>query len=126
MIAERPRAAARGFTLLEVLIALLVIALALAALIRAAGLEARAQAQLEQASLAQWVAANAIAEVRLAETFPPVGRRSGSERLAGRDFDWTLEVSATDALDIRRLEVTVTEGENRTPAGSLTGFAVSP
>lgn len=118
-----PGADRRGFTLLEVLIALLLAALALAALVRAAGDQARALGIQREATLAQWVAANVIAETRLSGTPAPGARRDGEARMGGMRWRWRLEVAATDAPDIRRLDVQVFAADAQTPAASLSGFA---
>jgi general secretion pathway protein I len=55
----------RGFTLVEVLVALVVVALGLAALMVAVQGAARTSGYLRDKTLAQWVALNRIAEVRL-------------------------------------------------------------
>jgi general secretion pathway protein I len=118
--------ASSGFTLLEVLIAILLLGLALTALVRIAGLEARAAAQLRERTLAQWVGANALAEVRLQEAFPAIGRREGEATLGTRRWRWRLEVQGTDEPSIRRLEVDVFAFEDRDTeavAAHLTGFA---
>lgn len=115
--------AERGFTVLEVLVALLVLALALAALIRAAGDEARALEIAREATFAQWIAGNVIAQTRLAPALPHVGRRQGETEFAGRRWRWEMDVDATQVPDIRRLDVRVyAEGEDL-PRGALTGFA---
>ena len=121
----------RGFTLLEVLIALLLMSLALTGLMRLATLEARAAAQLRDATLAQWVAANAIAEARLREGFPGVGRREGESAMGGRRWRWRMDVSGTEEATIRRMDVTVFDPaqERDDDEGSvavLTGFATQP
>ena len=96
-----------GFTLLEVLVALVVLAVALVALTRTASRETEAFDSLRQRSLAGWVAANALTEVRLAPGLPPIGRSDGSSRMAGRQWSWRLDVEATPAAGIRRLHVAV-------------------
>lgn len=96
----------RGFTLLEVLVALFLLSIALVALIRAAGLEARALSHERDATLAQWVASNALAEVRLRERLP-TGREEGREELGGRRWRWRLELTATDSPKIVRADVSV-------------------
>jgi general secretion pathway protein I len=126
-------AGANGFTLLEVLIALLLMSLALTGLMRLSTLEARAAAQLRDATFAQWVAANALAETRLREGFPAVGTRDGQSAMAGRQWRWRLDVSGTEETSIRRLDITVyaPDSDNRhdDEEGSvavLTGFATQP
>ena len=124
------RADSRGFTLLEVLIALLLMSLALTGLMRLATLETRAAAQLRDATIAQWVASNAIADARLREGFPAIGTRDGESAMAGRQWRWRLDVSGTDEASIRRLDVLVfapgSEGEDEGSVAALTGFATQP
>jgi len=55
----------RGFTLVEVLVALMVVAMGLAALMVAVSGTARTSGYLRDKTLAQWMALNRISEVRL-------------------------------------------------------------
>lgn len=96
-----------GFTLLEVLVALVVLAVALVALTRTASHETEAFDSLRQRSLAGWVAANTLTEVRLAPGLPPIGRSDGTTRMAGRQWSWRLDVKPTPSAGIRRLHVAV-------------------
>jgi general secretion pathway protein I len=113
---------ARGFTLLEVLVALLVLALSLTALVRLSALEARALADLRERTLAHWVAANVLEETRLAEAWPATGRRSGSARMGGRDWHWELAVQNTEEPAIRRLDISVRLAEGEGAGATLAGF----
>lgn len=117
----------RGFTLLEVLVALAILAIALAASVRAVGQQARAHEILRDGSYARWVAANLIAETRLNEPFPAPGTREGQSRMAGRIWRWRLVVSETPDGDIRRLDALVFSGEASVdavlPLVTLSGFA---
>ncbi|WP_253207375.1 type II secretion system minor pseudopilin GspI [Verticiella alkaliphila] len=70
---SRPRRA-RGFTLVEVLVALAIVAVALAAAVRAAGVVAGTDAGLRMRAMAIAAAENRLAELRLAREFPAPGR----------------------------------------------------
>lgn len=113
----------RGFTLIEVLIALAVVAIALLALTRAASVQVQSFDGLRERTLAGWVGANVLAETRLATAFPPTGRSDGRMQLAGRDWRWTRDVQPTPNADIRRIEISVFLGESNEPSAALSGFA---
>ena len=114
-----------GFTLLEVLIALVVVSLALLALTRTAGGQVSSFDGLRERTLAGWVAANVLSETRITTPLPAVGKRDGRVRLGNRDWRWTLEVKATDDADMRRLDVVVFAADATEPSASLTGFGSS-
>jgi general secretion pathway protein I len=126
-ITERRARSRRGFTLLEVLIALAIVALTLVALVRSTGLGTNALAREREVTLATWVAANVITELRVEEGFPAPGRRDGRMRMGEREFVWELTVQNTDEPALRRLDVRVYEDDARTrPIASLAGFAGAP
>lgn len=121
---RRRRADARGFTLLEVLIALVVLGLALTALVHAAGVSVRDFGGLRERSYAGWIAANVLTEARLRDRLPATGRRDGQQRFAGREWFWRLDVEGTQDARIRRLSVQVyADAERSDPVAQLTGFA---
>lgn len=101
------RRAGRGFTLLEVLVALLLLALALVAAVRTAGLEARALNHVRATTLAQWVASNVLAEIRLGGPLPARGEAEGRSEMGRQSWRWRLRVFATDQPGLHRLEVQV-------------------
>src|SRR5213079_197194 len=68
----------RGFTLIEVLVALAIVAVALLTAVRAAGSMAQTNAELRLRLLAQLAADNRIAELRAGNAFPPIGVRTGA------------------------------------------------
>tara|TARA_R110000823_G_scaffold91174_7_gene201173 strand:+ start:244 stop:660 length:417 start_codon:yes stop_codon:yes gene_type:complete len=85
---------ARGFTLVEVMVALAVVAVALPALLVALYQQADDTAYLRDKALAHMVAANKLAEMRLivaaTRNLQP-GRNSGQSRLADRDWFWWID-----------------------------------
>src|SRR5690606_14953363 len=118
------RRRACGFSLLEVLVALAVLALALFALSRTASVTVQVAAHREEALLAGIVAANVLAEIRLADPDPAPGRREGRQRQGGREFYWQAVIGDTDAPGIRRIDVAVAIDPARDDTRvRLTGFA---
>ncbi|MDZ7641018.1 MAG: type II secretion system minor pseudopilin GspI [Desulfurivibrio sp.] len=117
----------RGFTLLEIVIALLVLGLVAAAALRAAGGAIDATFYLRQQTFAHWVAMNQAAELTLAGEKWESRERSGSALLAGERWPWSFEVHETEEEEIARLEIEVwhdrQEGE---PLTLLTVFRRRP
>ncbi len=113
---------AQGFTLLEVLIALLVVAIAVAALARVGSQALETQFQSEQRTLALWVADNQIAALRLE---PPAAseRRQGSSRMGDREWYWDMLVQPAPGEQMLRVDVAVYADPRRAaPVLSHTGF----
>lgn len=97
----------RGFTLLEVLVALAVLAIALGAVIRLAASAADNATYLRDRTLAGWVAANRINELLLEPVLADNVPARGERPMAGRDWHWDLTVLSTDDPSLVRLEVAV-------------------
>ena len=103
----------RGFTLIEVLVALAIVAVALLAGIRAAGSMTQTNAELRLRALAQLSADNHIAELRAANAFPPVGARTVECAQGTAKLECVEEVKATPNPLFRRVEVRVFHGAVR-------------
>jgi general secretion pathway protein I len=112
----------RGFTLLEVMIALLVITLGMGAVINTTSESGWKSAQLRQKTIATWVAQNQITKYRANRIWGDANSQSGKVEMANVDWTWEMKISATDDPSLRRLDVEVfIEGEDGLKA-SLTGF----
>ncbi len=111
-----------GFTLLEVMIALLVLAIGVGAVINTTGESGWKAAQLKQKTIASWVAQNQIALYRAKRTWSDRSSRSGTEEMANAEWDWRMSISKTDDPSLRRIDVDVyLKGEDGVKA-SITGF----
>ncbi len=109
----------RGFTLLEVLVATTIVAVALAAIIKTTGSSAANLSYLRDKTFAHWVALNQMAELEASGVYPGLGRKSGNEEMANREWYWTREVKNTPDEDMRRVEISV-RLEKRKEAPTLT------
>ena len=101
----RRRTTNRGFTLIEVMVALAVVAIGLAAAIRIGASNAANAAYLRDKTLAQWVAENKATELLLQTGWPPTGSADGSSTMAGSKWYWQTQISTTADERVRRLEV---------------------
>jgi len=117
-----PVAIRRGFSLLEVLVALLVLALALVALTKSAGSQALASEALRERTLAGWLAQTVLAETRVAG-HTATGKSDGRRRFAAREWRWELKIEATQVSSIRRVNVRVFAADDAAPLAELSGFA---
>ena len=97
----------RGFTLLEVLVALAIIAIALTALIRTTGQSADTTDAMEQRIRGQWLAQNHLALAQASQAWPEPGDTTGESTMSGRAYTWQQRVSATPNPNFRKLEIAV-------------------
>lgn len=103
-----------GFTLIEVLIALVIVSLVLAASMRASGTLIVTQDALRHATLGGWSADNRLAEIRLARIFPPLGTSDAPCPQADVALVCVVEVRPTPNNAIRRIDVRVVDADDRT------------
>lgn len=104
---------ARGFTLIEVLVALLIVAIALGAGIKAAGALTGNAERLTLVSAAQWCAENQLTELRLTQQFPDIGESAfGCEQL-GRSYAGKLRVSPTPNPLFRRVDADISDDQGQ-------------
>ena len=102
----------RGFTLLEVLVALAIVAFGIIAAFNAIIQMAHSTARLQDRAIADWIALNQISEIRLSGDFPEVSEFDGSVEFAGRNWRWEATVSETGVTDMRRIDMSVAPEEN--------------
>jgi general secretion pathway protein I len=99
--------ARRGFTLVEVLVALAITALSLGAGLKAAGALTDNAQRLGDVTAAQWCADNALVTLRLSKQFPGTGEGDFTCAQLGRDYRGLLRTQATPNPNFRRVDAVV-------------------
>ena len=101
----------RGFTLIEVLVALAIVAITLGAGIRAAGSLTSNTARLAEVTAAQWCADNKLTELKLRQHFPDVGDGDFSCEQLGRTYAGKLIVRPTPNPNFRRVDARILDAD---------------
>ena len=101
------RAALRGFTLIEVLVAVAIVAITLAAGLKAAGALTDNAQRLSEVVSAQWCADNALTNLRLTKQFPGVGDADFECGQLGREYKGHLVTRPTPNPNFRRVDAVV-------------------
>lgn len=115
----------RGFTLLEVMLAMAVFAIAGVALLGVADNNYRHISHIEEQMFANWVASNQLVEVSLDKTWPPKNNRKGKVEMAGRTWYWQQKVIKTANKELRavNMQVRLNEDDELVSASLLTYLA---
>ncbi|MDH5180477.1 MAG: type II secretion system minor pseudopilin GspI [Gammaproteobacteria bacterium] len=114
----------RGFTLLEVMVALAVAAIGLVAAIKIGASSAYNAKYLQDKTFAQWVAMNRLADLQLQRQYPPLDEVKGTEKMLGREWYWkqtakdnNINISESginfQINGLRRVEISVYADEKR-------------
>jgi general secretion pathway protein I len=103
----------RGFTLIEVLVALTIVAIALFAGTQATSALARSSQRQTDLLLAQICADNALYSLRLARQMPGVGESSGECAQANRVFIVELKVRPTPNPSFLRVQANVSDAQEK-------------
>ncbi|OLY74599.1 type II secretion system protein GspI [Pseudomonas sp. ATCC PTA-122608] len=113
----------RGFTLLEVMIALVIFATLAGAVMAASQYALRQNARLQEQVQCAWVADNQLSELRLLPASP--GRQQLLRHFDRRD--WVIEQTITPAADPRMLQVdiSVSRSDGEQPVYHTTGWVTA-
>ncbi len=118
---------ARGFTLLEVMVALAVVAIGLGAITTEASRNINNAALLRDMTLAHWVATNKVVEMQVANEWPRAGSRKGNVEMAGREWHWVVNVIDTMDERVRRVDVEVRrELDSEKPTSKVIAYIGQP
>jgi general secretion pathway protein I len=105
--AARSSAPGAGFTLVEVLVALVIVAFGMGAVLSALTSAADNVTRMREKTFAEWVGLNQLATERLKATVPATGSKQGDVDFAGTRWHWQETVENMDVPGIRRLTIRV-------------------
>jgi general secretion pathway protein I len=117
----------RGFTLIEIMIALTIFAVVSAALIRNASMSVHQTAIVTERTLAWWVGENQLSEMRSVsrdpENYPSIGKKNISVRMAQIDWEIQVDVKSTQNENMRRVDISVfSDNDLDVPLANIHGF----
>jgi general secretion pathway protein I len=116
----------RGFTLLEVMVALTIVSLSLIFVATSMSQMIFEAQTMRNRTYASWIAQNRIAELRLAPATPDVGASNGEVQFANTDWAWRAVVSETGVDDLYRIDVAVSFAGSNDNIRTVTGFVGPP
>lgn len=110
------RRAARGFTLIEVMVALAIFVAIALALDSTMSANVRGVTRMEEKTLAEWIASNKLVELQVYQKWPGNGRQDDESEFAGRKWFVETEVADGPFPDTRRIDISV----GPKPEGAMT------
>lgn len=108
----------RGFTLIEMMVALAIFSLAALALLRLEGATLSSTAMVADRSIGQIVARNLAVQLLTDTRAPTIGEANGTVVNAGRNWMWTRRVTRTDDVRVVRVDLAVKDASGRS-SGAL-------
>ncbi len=111
-----------GFTLIEVMVALLVIAISLFAIFNTTSSVTWHASYLKEKTIANWIAQNRVALYRSKKTWTNVSNTSGQVSMADTEWDWKMHIAKTENPNIRKIDVKVFRDGDEVIVGSATGY----
>lgn len=118
----------RGFTLIEVLIALFIFAISATALSVTFQSNVNNARSLKERTFASWIAANKLAEIHATDAFPPASTRDDKVEFAGSQ--WLVRTTVAQTVPgFRKVEIQVapqSSARDITFSASLIGYVSDP
>lgn len=116
-----------GFTLVEVMVALVVATLGLSAVITIAANAIDNARVFRDRAMALYIGMNVITEMRLDAEFPEVRETDDELEFAAQEWLWTARVTETEVETLRRIEVDVAFAQAADDVvRTVTGFVGEP
>ncbi|QFT54968.1 type II secretion system minor pseudopilin GspI [Microbulbifer sp. THAF38] len=112
-----------GFTLVEVLIALVIFGVIAASVLRTMQSSVQRQRVMEERLAANWVAQQILSQVRVQTPWPPIGEKKDEVSFAERDWEVTAKVEATSEERLRHIIIKVGYPDAENPTLTLDAWA---
>ena len=116
----------RGFTLIEVVVALAIVGFAMASVAGVMNRMINDAEALRDRTYASWIAQNKIAEMRLSGIMPEVSTTSGELDYGNGRWFWRAVVAETGIENYRRIDVSVSYVGSDYVVRTVTGFIGLP
>jgi general secretion pathway protein I len=118
----------RGFTIIEVMVALAIVAFSLTAIAASMGQMIDAANAMRDRTYASWIAQNKIAELRLANELPDPSETNGEIEYAGTTWAWTARIEAVPGglENFFQVHVSVSYPGDENAVRTVTGFIGEP
>ena len=104
---RRAAACESGFTLMEVLVALIIVAFGMGAVMSALTSAANNTQRLREKSFAEWVGLNQLALARLSRSMPSTSKSEGDAEFAGLRWHWVQQATDMQIPGVRRIMIQV-------------------
>ncbi|HNE26698.1 MAG TPA: type II secretion system minor pseudopilin GspI [Pseudomonadales bacterium] len=113
----------RGFTLIEIMVALAIFAILSVTLLVRLGGDVRSEYLLEEKTLASVVAENVLTTLRVKKDWSSINNDKSTIEMAGRKWEVTTTVKDTNIESLRQVDVRVVSAQDKRGASYLlTGF----
>lgn len=118
----------KGFTLIEVLIAVAVLAIALMAVVRVTGVAIKNSEYLKQNTIAHWVAMDVIAQAQVGLVATPSagGMQAGQETMLGNNYPWQMTASNVPNQAMLQVELRVFNAGKKRSLDSVYAYFPQP
>jgi len=116
----------RGFTLIEVLVAMTILAVGVSALVSASGASTHRSGKLREREVGRWVAANHLNTLQALPSWPDLGSKNTEVEMVKQTWYVKTRTKKED-LGLRRMDIEVRlDPDKEAYIYSVTGFAGDP
>lgn len=118
-----PLQSTRGFTLIEVLLALAIIAIAFAALLKASSQNIQNTQRLKEKTISHWVALQGIQLIQLGIVQPtPQQDMTEITTLLGQRWYWRIHISPTPFKKVEQITITLSQKQSGPFRDAVIGY----